>query len=66
MSHSTEILAQVDIVQVIKEYVTLEPHGDSYRGICPFHPDKNPSMSVSPELGIFKCFSCDTGGNVAS
>ncbi len=64
---SAKILANADVVKIIEEYITLDTHGDSFRGICPFHPDKNPSLSVSPELGIFKCFSagCGVGGNAA-
>lgn len=65
--NSAEILADVDIAQIIGEYLTLEQRGDNHWAICPFHPDKNPSLSVSPRLGIFHCFSsgCGVGGNVA-
>ena len=48
----------------VGEYVTLKKAGANYKGLCPFHDDKNPSMSVSPSKGIFKCFSCGKGGNV--
>ena len=54
----------VNIVDVISEYVSLIPRGKNYFGICPFHDDNNPSMSVSPEKGIYKCFSCGATGNV--
>ncbi len=66
-TRTAEILADVDIVQIIGEYLTLEQRGDNYWAICPFHPDKNPSLSVSPKLGIFHCFGggCQVGGNAA-
>jgi DNA primase len=52
------------IEEVVGEYVTLKRAGANYKGLCPFHDDKSPSMSVSPSKGIFKCFSCQQGGNV--
>jgi len=52
-----------DIVEVVSDFVTLHKKGKDYKGLCPFHDDKNPSMSVSPARGIFKCFSCGAGGN---
>lgn len=59
-----EIRHRTDIVDLISESVTLKRSGKGYLGLCPFHPDKKPSMNVNPELGIFKCFSCGKGGNV--
>lgn len=62
-----EILAigrKVNIVDVISDYVKLTQKGRNYFGICPFHDDHNPSMSVSPEKQMFKCFVCGTSGNV--
>lgn len=58
-----KVLRNVNIVDVVKNYVTLEPHGKNLFGLCPFHPDHSPSMSVSEELQIFNCFVCKTGGN---
>ena len=52
------------IEEVVGEYVTLKRAGANYKGLCPFHDDKNASMSVSPSKGIFKCFSCGQGGNI--
>lgn len=52
------------IEEVVGEYVTLKRAGANYKGLCPFHDDKSPSMSVSPSKGIFKCFSCGQGGNI--
>lgn len=54
------------IEEVIGDYVQITRKGNSYQGICPFHQDQSPSMSVSPNKGIFKCFSCGAGGNVIS
>ena len=59
-----EIRAQVDIVDIIKEYIPLTPKGKNYFGVCPFHQDHSPSMSVSREKQMFKCFSCGAAGNV--
>lgn len=52
------------IEEVVGEYVSLSKKGKDYKGLCPFHDDKTPSMSVSPSKGIYKCFACDNGGNV--
>jgi DNA primase len=52
------------IEEVVGEYVTLKRAGANYKGLCPFHDDKTPSMSVSPAKGIFMCFACQTGGDV--
>ena len=59
-----EIRTSVDIVDVVAKYVSLTKKGKNYFGICPFHEDGDPSMSVSPEKQIFSCFSCHTAGNV--
>lgn len=59
-----EIRAGVDIVDVISEYIPLTGKGKNFFGVCPFHDDHAPSMSVSRDRQIFKCFSCGAGGNV--
>lgn len=59
-----EIKNRVSIVEVIKQYVPLKQTGSSFIGLCPFHADKNPSMSVSDSLKIFKCFACNEAGDV--
>jgi len=61
-----EIVEKTEIVDVISNYVPLEKKGKNYFGICPFHNDTNPSMSVSPEKKIYKCFSCGASGNAIS
>lgn len=53
-----------DIVEIISSYIPLNQKGKNYFGVCPFHADHSPSMSVSREKGIFKCFSCGATGNV--
>lgn len=58
-----KVLENIDITNVVSEYVKLEPKGKNLFGLCPFHDDNNPSMSVSKEKGIFYCFVCKTGGN---
>ena len=63
-SVAKKVIEVTDIVEVVSEYVQLKKKGTSYFGICPFHDDKNPSMSVSGEKKIFNCFSCGTKGNV--
>ncbi len=59
-----EIRNAVDIVDIIGEYIPLIQKGRNFFGICPFHSDHNPSMSVSREKQIYKCFSCGASGNV--
>lgn len=59
-----EIRNSVDIVQVISSYIPLVPKGKNFFGVCPFHDDNHPSMSVSSEKKIYKCFSCGATGNV--
>ncbi|MFA6595717.1 MAG: CHC2 zinc finger domain-containing protein, partial [Bacilli bacterium] len=59
-----KVINETDIVEVISEYVQLQPRGKSMFGLCPFHDDQNPSMSVSREIKMFNCFSCNTKGNV--
>ena len=59
-----EIRSHSDIVEVISKYIPLSKKGKSFVGNCPFHDDHDPSMSVSQEKQIFKCFACGAGGNV--
>ena len=58
------IQRKANIVDIIRDYVPLIQRGKNYFGICPFHDDHNPSMSVSPEKGVYKCFVCGNAGNV--
>lgn len=59
-----KIKNQIDIIDVVQEYVDLAKKGRNYWGICPFHNDSNPSMSVSPEKQMYNCFSCGESGGV--
>jgi DNA primase len=61
-----KILDAVRIEEVIGDFVSLRKRGANYLGLCPFHQDKNPSMSVSATKGIFKCFACGKAGNAVS
>lgn len=70
MFYSEDIIEQVrtenDIVEVIGDYVKLQKKGSSYFGLCPFHNEKSPSFSVSPNKQMYYCFGCGEGGNVIS
>ena len=66
--YSDEIIEEVrqtnDIVDIISQYVHLKRSGRNFFGLCPFHNEKSPSFSVSPDKQIFHCFGCGVGGNV--
>lgn len=55
---------RVDFVGLVEEYVSLEERGKGYWGLCPFHTEDTPSFSVTPSMGIFKCFGCGEGGDL--
>lgn len=59
-----ELSARTDIVDVVNQYVPLTKKGGNYWGLCPFHHEKTPSFSVSPDKQIFHCFGCNKGGGV--
>jgi DNA primase len=52
-----------DIVSIVSEHVALKKRGGKFWGCCPFHQEKTPSFSVSPDRGLFYCFGCGTGGD---
>ena len=56
----------MDIVDVVSEHVQLTQRGRNFVGLCPFHDDHDPSLNLSQEKQIYKCFVCDAGGNVFS
>lgn len=66
--YSDELIEEIrnsnDIVDIISQYVILKRSGRNYFGLCPFHKEKSPSFSVSPDKQIFHCFGCGAGGNV--
>ncbi|UWD33889.1 DNA primase [Mesomycoplasma molare] len=59
-----EIIDKIDIVSAISSFIPLSKKGNNYLAVCPFHGDSNPSLTVSPAKKIFKCFSCQIGGNI--
>lgn len=61
---ANEIRRKIDIVDIIGERIPLVARGKNFFGVCPFHDDSNPSMSVSREKQIYTCFSCHATGNV--
>ena len=66
--YSDELIEEIrsgnDIVDVISGYVRLTKKGSTYFGLCPFHNEKTPSFSVSPNKQMYYCFGCGAGGNV--
>ena len=70
MYYSEDVIAEVrqrsDIVDLVSSYVALKRRGRDYVGLCPFHSEKTPSFSVSPERQSFHCFGCGVGGNAIS
>jgi len=62
----TKIRNTADIIDVISDSVVLKKAGKNFLGLCPFHSEKTPSFSVSPDKHMFYCFGCGSGGNVFS
>lgn len=59
-----DIKERISIIQLIEKYISLKQAGKDFIGLCPFHDDKNPSMRVSEDRGLYHCFSCGAGGDV--
>ena len=60
---TNKLLSSIDIVDIISRYIPVTKKGRNYLALCPFHDDNNPSLTISPEKQIFKCFVCGAGGN---
>lgn len=58
-----QVRTQVDILEIIQKHVKLKRSGKNYFGLCPFHAEKSPSFSVSPDKQIYHCFGCKAGGD---
>ncbi|MEF8726304.1 MAG: DNA primase [Candidatus Bipolaricaulota bacterium] len=58
------IREKVDIVELVSRYVNLKQAGKSYKGVCPFHEDNDPSLTVDPTKKLWHCFGCGAGGDV--
>jgi len=61
-----ELLARVDVVEIVGRYVQLKKGGANFMGLCPFHGEKSPSFSVSPAKQFYHCFGCGKNGNAIS
>ncbi len=61
-----ELLARVDVVDIVGRYVQLKKGGANFMGLCPFHGEKSPSFSVSPSKQFYHCFGCGKNGNAIS
>lgn len=59
-----KVKSENDVVDIVSEVVRLKRSGRNYMGLCPFHKEKSPSFSVSPDKQIYKCFGCGETGNV--
>ena len=61
-SFINDLIAKIDIVDVVGERVSLKKAGRNYNGLCPFHNEKTPSFTVSPDKQFFHCFGCQESG----
>jgi len=59
-----EIKRRLSIIDLVESYTSVKKTGRGYVGLCPFHDDRNPSMHIDEEKGLFHCFSCGAGGDI--
>ena len=57
-----DLVSRVDIVDVLSKRIDLKKAGKEFKAVCPFHNDKNPSLTISPSKGFYHCFSCGAHG----
>jgi DNA primase catalytic core len=62
--HIEELRQRADLVQYIQRTLPLKKRGNRWVGLCPFHGDSSPSLYVTPQMGIYKCFACGAGGDI--
>ncbi len=60
----SEVADRLDMIEVVSEYVHLQKKGGRYWGLCPFHEEKTPSFTVTPDKGVYYCFGCHKGGSI--
>lgn len=58
------VRSRIDLVELVGQSVALKPAGRNWKGLCPFHDDRNPSFIINPQLGRYKCWSCGASGDV--
>ncbi|MCP4481236.1 MAG: DNA primase [bacterium] len=61
-----QVLSNIDIVDIVNDYLALKKNGSNFKGLCPFHNEKTPSFVVSQDKQIFHCFGCHEGGDALS
>ena len=59
-----EVREKADIVDIISRYIQVNKAGSSFKAVCPFHDDHNPSLHINPQKKVFRCYVCNTGGSV--
>jgi len=64
VSDVKDLKAKIDIVEIVSQYVKLKKVGKNYVGLCPFHKEKTPSFTVSPDTQLYHCFGCGKSGDV--
>ncbi len=61
---SNEVFTRANIVRIASDYIKLKKQGNRYLALCPFHKEKTPSFSISPDKNLYYCFGCGAGGNI--